>query len=418
MLVKKIYQFIMTDTNRQKCIIYIGDFDLRNQNAQAHLVKNNAKILNRLGYKVAFIGVNKDVFNQRDIESLPRLDVNDNFFLELENTLNVGGLFKFHCVSQRILSFCEDLKKEYDITNVISYQAPTFAPVLSKIIRYCRENNISYIVNCADVTLFRSQPLFRRIVMTINWHYLHRINKRYANGIIAVSSYIEKFYYRSGRPTLILPPLFDESIDLNYDLDGITTFVHAGFPFAPLKRKLTSNHMKDRLDLIVDWFIELSNRKVACKLIIIGLSKETYVENIPWQKEQLEQTPEIVFKGRCSHSETLEMVKNSDFMITYRDKNPMTEAGLPTKVVESVSLGTPVIMNDVGDTLSYLKQGISGYRISQKKEEDIDFLAGLCGRTIEERIAAKQKCAQLHTFLLDNYQAKVENFLNNVNQLN
>lgn len=408
----------MSDMNRQRCVIYIGDFDLRNQNVQAHLVKNNAKILNRLGYKVAFIGVNKEVFYKKDIESLPSLDVGDNCFFEVENTLNVSGFFKFHQIAQRILLFCEELTKEYDITHVISYQAPTFALILSKIVKFCSKNKISYIVNCADVTLFRSQPLFRRVVMTINWHYLHRINKKYANGIIAVSSYIEKFYFKPGRPTLILPPLFDEDMDLSYNLDNVTTFVHAGFPFAPLRKKLTSNHMKDRLDLIVDWFIELSNRKVVCKLIIIGLSKETYIENIPWQKEQLEHTPEIVFKGRCSHAEALEMVKNSDYMITYRDKNPMTEAGLPTKVVESVSLGTPVIMNDVGDTLKYLKQGISGYKIAQKKEEDIDLLVSLCGRTMEERVSSKHECAQLHTFLLDNYQNKVESFLNSVKQPN
>ena len=408
----------MTLEEKRRCIIYIGDFDLRNQNVQAHLVKNNAKILNKLGYIVAFIGVNKEVYTPKDIVKLPILDMGDNLFLEIENTLNISGLFKFRQVVYRIMSFCERLKNEYDVTHVISYQAPTFFPIMDKIGRFCRINKISYIVNCADITLFRSQPFFRRIVMTINWHYLHKVNKKFADGIIAVSRYIEKFYYRPGRPTLILPPLFDESVELNYKLDGVTTFVHAGFPFAPLKKKLSSNHMKDRLDLIVDWFIELSTRKVACKLIIIGLSKETYVENIPWQKEQLGYVPEIVFKGRCSHAETLEIVKNSDYMITYRDKNPMTEAGFPTKVVESVSLGTPVIMNDVGDTFNYLKKGVSGYKIAQKKEEDIDLLASLCNRTMEERISAKQGCAQLYTFRLDNYQAKFESFLNNVKQLN
>lgn len=408
----------MSNTNHQKCVIYIGDFDLRNQNVQSHLVKNNSKILNKLGYTVAFIGVNKEVSDQKEIESLPKLETGNNLFLEVENTLNAGGLLKLHKVTKRIMSFCECLKERYDITHIISYQAPTFFPILTKIVSFCRKNKISYIVNCADITLFRSQPLLRRIVMTVNWHYLHKVNKKYADGIIAVSSYIEKFYYKPDRPTLILPPLFDENIDLNYNLDDVTTFVHAGFPFAPLKKELTSNHMKDRLDLIVDWFIELSNRKVACKLIVIGLSKETYIKNIPWQKELLENIPEIEFKGRCSHSETLEMVKNSDYMITYRDKNPMTEAGLPTKVVESVSLGTPVIMNEVGDTLSYLKQGISGYKIAQKKEEDIDLLISLCGRTKEERISAKRRCSQLRTFRLDNYKSKVENFLNNVNQLN
>ena len=31
-----------------KCIVYIGDFDIRNENVQSHLVRNNGKIFNEL----------------------------------------------------------------------------------------------------------------------------------------------------------------------------------------------------------------------------------------------------------------------------------------------------------------------------------------------------------------------------------
>ena len=41
------------------CIVYIGDFDFRNENVQAHLVKNNGKVLNSLGYHIEYIGINR-----------------------------------------------------------------------------------------------------------------------------------------------------------------------------------------------------------------------------------------------------------------------------------------------------------------------------------------------------------------------
>ena len=407
----------MVSKEKQKCIIYIGDFDLRNENVQSHLVKNNAKILNRLGFKVAFVGVNKEVFSCDVIKELPLLNMGDNLYLELENTLNARGFFKYPQLARRIISFFDTLSEKYELCHVISYQSPTFAPILKRIVRFCKNNGVTYIVNCADITLFTSQPFFRRLAMMVNWHYLHKINRDNADGIIAVSSYIERFYNKKGRPSVVIPPLFDENVDLNYNLEEVTTFVHAGFPFPPIKKKLCANNMKDRLDLIVDWFAELSSRHVPYKLILIGLSKETYCENIPWQKKQLETISEIVFKGRCSHSETLELVKNSDYMITYRDKNPMTEAGLPTKVVESVSVGTPVIMNEVGDTLSYLQEGVSGYKIVEDKTHEVDFLAGLCGnKTIESRLSAKQKCAKLGTFRLETYQPIIESFLKSVKE--
>jgi hypothetical protein len=38
----------------RKAVVYIGEFDLRNENVQAHLVKNNGKLLKQLGYEVFF----------------------------------------------------------------------------------------------------------------------------------------------------------------------------------------------------------------------------------------------------------------------------------------------------------------------------------------------------------------------------
>lgn len=171
----------------KKCIIYLGDFDLRNQNVQAHLVKNNAKILNNLGYCIAFIGVNREA-GANHIISLPKLDVGEgNYFLELEHTLSVSGLFKYNIVKKQIISFMDKLSEETAVQCVISYQSPTFSRILKKIALWCREKGAKYIVNSADIPILSAQPLIRRIVMTHNWNYLHRINKKYANGIIAVS---------------------------------------------------------------------------------------------------------------------------------------------------------------------------------------------------------------------------------------
>ena len=123
----------MSDMNRQRCVIYIGDFDLRNQNVQAHLVKNNAKILNRLGYKVAFIGVNREA-TREEIARLPKLDVGEgNLFLELENTLSVVGLLNYRSLARRILSFMDEVAQDGQVQFVISYQAPTYAIILKRV---------------------------------------------------------------------------------------------------------------------------------------------------------------------------------------------------------------------------------------------------------------------------------------------
>lgn len=398
---------------KQNFIIYIGDFDLRNENVQAHLVKNNTKILNRLGYAVALIGVNrKAVFDE--IASLPKLDVGKlNQYLELENTLTVSGLFKYKKTEKQIMAFMDGVVQHGNVMFVISYQAPTYAPILKKVSEWCRNQCAKYIVNCADITAFDSQPLLRRIVMKRNWNYLHKVNKKNADGLIAVSRFIEKFYQKDGMPSIIIPPLFDDFDDKDYELAAAATFVYAGTPFI-LKKNVNTVGMKDRLDKIVDLCLKLSAEGAIYQLLVIGITKDVYTTCIPRHRAALENNRDIVFKGRLAHKETLEAVRNADYMLNIRDHNVMNEAGLSTKVVESVSLGTPVVMNSIGDTFMYLREGITGYELSGVDTQDVYILKRLCDKSYDERVRLKKYCAGDRTFALERYEQKFDNFLKSV----
>ncbi len=398
---------------KQKCVIYIGDFDLRNENVQAHLVKNNAKILNRLGYKVAFVGVNR-VSSFSEIKKLPELNVGDgNHYLELENTLSLKGLWLFRSCKQRILSFMNEVAGGSEVSLVISYQSPSYALVLKNIALWCRDNQAKYIVNSADIPVLASQPFLRRILMILNWNCLHQINRKYSDGLIAVSRYIERFYQKKGMPSVIIPPLFDDFTDSDFELSDFVTFVYAGTPFV-LKKNVRAVGMKDRLDKIVDLCLRLSAEGVKYRLKIIGITKDLYIMCIPRHKDALEKDHNILFMGRYSHKNTLDTVRNADYMLNYRDINVMNEAGLSTKLVESVSLGTPVVMNSVGDSFKYLRDGVTGYQLSGDLTHDVSLLKSLCDKTKEERTSSKKKCASDKTFAIENYEVRMDDFIRSV----
>lgn len=398
----------------QKSTIYIGDFDLRNENVQAHLVRNNAKILNRLGYKVAFVGVNRDASDD-EIRQLPQLDSlgADNSYLELENTLSISGLLKYRVVAKRIMSFMDEVAQDSDVRYVISYQSPTYASILKRVADWCRRKKVKYIVNCADITIFDSQPLLRRIVMTLNWNYLHKVNKTYADGLIAVSSYISQFYHKEGMFSVVIPPLFDSFVDGDYQLADKTTFVYAGMPFV-LKKNVSTVGMKDRLDKIIDLCLELSSIGTEYRLLVIGITKDLYTTCVPRHKDSLEKNDDILFVGRYSHQDTLNAVRNADFMLNIRDNNIMNQAGLSTKVVESISLGTPVVMNPIGDTFSYLREGETGVKLTDEMSKNVEILRSLCARTRCERMELKARCAGDRTFSIERYEEKLNDFLSEV----
>lgn len=403
----------MEETKKQKSVIYVGDFDLRNQNVQAHLVRNNAKILNRLGFRVAFIGVNREA-TYEEIDNLPKLDVGEgNLSLEVENTLTTKGILKYKETANRILNFMDVVAEASDVQFVISYQSPTYALILKKIAKWCVKNRAKYIVNCADIPVLTAQPLIRRVVMTWNWNCLHKINKKTANGVVAVSRYIERFYHNDNVPSVIIPPLFDDYIEGEFDLAECPTFVYAGTPFI-LKENVKPVGMKDRLDIIVDLFLQISALDVKYQLMVIGISKEQYTKCIPRHKNDLINNTDIIFMGRLPHQDTIQAVKNADYMINYRDINIMNEAGLSTKLVESVSLGTPVVMNSVGDSFLYIREGVTGFELSGDSEQDIATLISLCCKTVDERKSLKSNCVGDRTFALNKYEEKFKNFLEKV----
>lgn len=400
---------------KKRCIIYVGEFDLRNGNAQAYLVRNNAKIFNKIGYAVAFIGVNRTA-SFEEIDKMPRLDVGENnMFLELANTLSVKGLLKYQKAERRILSFMDSIEKNINVSHVISYQSPSYAIILKRIINWCRGNGAKYIVNCADITLFDSQPLIRRVVMKVNWNILHKINKLYSDGLIAVSTYIQKFFEKDGMPSIVIPPLFDDYMDTDYELAETVTFIYAGSPFV-LKNNVKTVGMKDRLDKIMDLCLRLSEIGINYRLNVVGITKEMYINCVPRHKKALADNKDIFFSGRLSHDDTLNAVRGADYMLNLRDVNTMNVAGLSTKLVESVSLGTPVVMNSIGDSFHYLREGVTGFELTGNMDDDVRILTSLCNKSFEERMTLKRMCAVDRTFALEKYQEKFKNFLTAVSE--
>lgn len=398
-------------------IVYIGDFDLRNENVQAHLVKNNGKLMNQLGYNVNYIGVNRECKSFEQIKQLCKYQVKNGAYLELPFTLSARGLIYEIQVESRIISYLNSLASKKNIKYIITYQSPTYATVLKKIALWCSHKRIPYIVNCADLPIFDSQPFIKKNVMKMNWHYLHYVNKKYADGVISVSHYIENFYKNNDRPSVIIPPLFDGNCSYvkKHTSNNVATFLYAGTPFILSEHEIKTEGMKDRLDKVIDLMILLEKKGVEFCFNIVGIQLSEYCNCVPRHKKALENSERIIFHGRKTHEGTLEMLAASDYMINYRDNNLMTEAGLSTKVVESVSLGTPVIMNEIGDHFEYLEEGVSGLKLMGDTEHDLRLLYRLCCLSKESRETNKKRTRSQAVFSIDKYIDSMSAFLSEVN---
>lgn len=170
-------------------------------------------------------------------------------------------------------------------------------------------------------------------------------------GVIAISRYLEDHFKAKGCRCVRIPIVIAES-DLckEKDLpDDKVVFTYAGHP-----------GKKDYLHVMLDAFAllpsELLQRVVfnivGCtkeQMIVAGISVEVL--------NKLDQR--LIVHGLVSHDEVLRILKGTHFTLLMRSpEQRYAKAGFPSKVVESLSMSTPVICNLTSDLGRYLTDGV------------------------------------------------------------
>ena len=168
---------------------------------------------------------------------------------------------------------------------------------------------------------------------------------------ISISRYLEKYFIGKNVRTARIPVLLDV-LGTHYHKETSKekiTFVYAGSP-----------GRKDYFVDIIEGLSLLSSEELArIELRLIGVT-EDFVIDLLGSKSHLLSKIGVSFKclGRVSREEVLENLVQADFTVLMR--SPVlryAKAGFPTKVVESLASGTPVICNLTSDLGDYLTDG-------------------------------------------------------------
>jgi glycosyltransferase involved in cell wall biosynthesis len=314
-----------------KKVLYIGGFELPDKNAAAQRVIGIGKALKELGYIVCFLNSLKD---------------------KRANGIDKKYYFGFECYEcQRenefdyLLSGATVLKRIQEIKPdiIIAYNYPAYS--LDKIRKYCRKNNIKCYADATEwYQAFGSNPIYRFIKNVDTSHRMKVVQKK-LDGIIAISRYLYDFY-KEDIKTIMLPPVVDLNDD-KWKIQGeksnrYRTFVYAGSPSA----------QKEKLDLIVNSVEQLFSEYLV-ELNVVGVTEDQFISIYNWDKPISDR---VKFWGRIEHNKVIQIIKSSDWSVILRDNNQVVKAGFPTKLVESISCGTPVIVNEFSNIKDYLDE--------------------------------------------------------------
>lgn len=311
-----------------KRILYIGGFHLPDQNAAAQRVMGMAKAFGQLNYEVFFYST----FGKS--HQIKKAEYNGFSCLEHDKPNSLD----YFVSAKSVINVIRKVVPDY----VIAYNYPAFA--LSRIAQFCSKNSIKCI---ADVTEWYEPhgSFFYKMVMKVDISYRMKWVHFKLDGIIAISKYLFDMYSRKVN-TVLIPPLVDSS-DLKWKKDirkkcEMTKFVYAGNP----------SNRKEKLDTVVE-AIQRVAEKQQVQFDIVGLTEEEYRDMYLYTSRIGNS---IKFWGRMSHEDTLKIVKNADWTIVLRENTRLVKAGFPTKVVESISCQTPVIVNRFSNIMDYLDE--------------------------------------------------------------
>lgn len=179
--------------------------------------------------------------------------------------------------------------------------------------------------------------------------------------VIAISSYLQRHFKARGCSVLRVPAVLDiEELaprDISVQPTGEVRLMYAGSPAK-----------KDALHIVLAAISELSaEERGRLRLDLYGVT-DGQARGLMRDGEPL---PECVrAHGRVPRSEVIEALHCSDFTILMRDPSKtFAQAGMPTKVTESLGSGVPVISNLTSDLGEFLSEGansvvVDGYSAS------------------------------------------------------
>ncbi|PLR85059.1 hypothetical protein CVD25_00410 [Bacillus canaveralius] len=332
-------------------IIYIGGFELPDKNAAAHRVLNIGKILRELDYNVVYISIDRELtFHSNIVNTKRDIQGFDSWFVPYPQSN-----YQWVKYLSDIQSFLRIVELYSDVKAIICYNYQAVA--LMKIKRYCNKNNIKIIADCSEWYSVKGTNIAFSVIKGIDSFLRMRVIQKQLDGLIVISQFLKQ-YYKNNSSLIRVPPLVDLSEDkwklsVTKNDDDVIRFVYAGSPGVN----------KDRINVLIESLYQLKEFSNYV-FYVIGITKEQYLGYYKEHNELIRDLHnKVVFLGRLSHIGSLKYVGIADFSVFIRENNRLTKAGFPTKFVESVSCGTPIITTRNSDLEEYLVEGENGFWI-------------------------------------------------------
>jgi glycosyltransferase involved in cell wall biosynthesis len=382
-------------------IIYVGAFRFPDRDAAAKRVLANGYVLRNLGYKVIFAGGEQresdggQYFHGFEYYSQSELDRgNRSMYQKLKDYKNGG-----HNTIRWMMDFIKSNKIDY----VISYNASFIFQM--RIYYFCKKNNIKIIGDCTEWYESEHLPGGKWGLASLDNYLKMKYGFTKIRNLIVISNYLADFYKNKKANLIVIPPLLvTDKIE--------SPLFHKGISNSKAKRIIYAGN-PGKKDNLIEIIQVLGRREFlnSIQLTIIGVSREEFL-----RQNEVEIPMNISFLGRLPYNQVKIQYYNADFSIILRPNKRYANAGFPTKFVESLSFGIPVIATKTSDLDKYLIDGKNGFWAQGNSEGDL-LMVLLKVSTLSYNDLAQMKANAYHASLefdFEHYMLDLGKFINHV----
>ena len=265
----------------------------------------------------------------------------------------VGKLARYLSLGHKCLEWLRstDLR---NVSAIISYHGTS--RFLMRLRSLCKLHKIALIADCTEwydpgqLGRFRWGPVW--------WDSearLRLLNPRIGH-IIGISSYLQEYYHAKQCHAIRVPALVDlqdakwRSTSTDRCESRPLRLVYAGVPAA-----------KDLLGNAIKGFATLRREGMPVVLDLVGPTRGGISAFLGSDAGCLDEFgAAITCHGRVPQHRVPRLVAEADFSFLLRPNARYAQAGFPTKLVESLSAGVPIITNPTSDIAEYVRDGKEG----------------------------------------------------------
>lgn len=373
----------MTNSKVKGIIAYVGPVDFPNGGAAARRMLGNAQSLIAAGYQVHvgsgqlqnllggkssdYKGITVHSIGERTAESYPKL-------IKHLMYINMGN---------KTRDWIESLKPKPDA--VILYSG--YSPYFMKLQPWCKKNKIPLIFDAVEWYEASHQLLGKLSPYQLNIEYSMRYLSLQSKNIISISSYLDNYYKSNGCNSTIVPPTLDvKAITPNLQ-PAKNKKLTIGYTGIPGKKDLFNNYLEA--------ILTFDPQGKHINFVVAGVKKDDLLKYPAITDRGIKNLPSsITCLGFVSQDVAINLIKTADFSLLLRPQKRYANAGFPTKVVESLTMGTPVITNLTSDLGNYIHDYQEGIICDDHSAESLCVALGKAIRLDQEQLTTMRKNAR------------------------